>query len=266
MRLNGRLGAATLELIMAFVLWGIVSTAVVGTLLRTARAARRVTVRAERRDMLRAAASLSAFELRGSAGGPATLRVSSGGEEIEYRARRWTSVTCGWAAASTAGLRVTLRGSPNLGDRAPLPLRDSALVWIEGYPSEPADGHWRTALVTGVDAGACPDGLAAVAIDIEPWPTALAGGVQPGSPIVGYERAALRVYRAADGDYWLGQATAGPAGWNAVQPVAGPLAGSSGFGLRADGKSIVVGLRSAGGERDSIEVIVGLRADGEGAP
>jgi len=265
MRLSERVGAALIELIIAFVLWGIVSTAIVSTLVRTARATRRVAIHAERRDMLRAAASLGAFELRGSAGGPATFLVSH--HEVQYRARRWTSVTCGWAEASAGSMRLALRASPSLGERPPLAQRDSALVWIEGYPSDADDGQWHATMVHAATTGTCPQGTPAVVVDIEPWSTAAPVlRVLPGSPVVGYERAALRVYRATDGDYWLGYATAGPAGWNAVQPAAGPLASTSGFALRADGQSIALGLRSAGNESDSVEVLVAIRASREAAP
>lgn len=263
--MNGRSGTTAVELMLTLVLWGIVSTAVVGTLLRTARAVRRVAIRVDRRDMLRAATSLSAFELRGTAGGPATLRVAS--DEIQYRARRWASVTCGWARPNAGTIGLTLRALPTLGERPPIAQRDSAVVWLEGYPADPNDGQWHAAAVTAVDTGTCHDGAAAVVIALESWQATIPTlRVQPGSPVVGYERAALRIYRAADGDYWLGHATADAAGWNVVQPVAGPFASTSGFALRADGRSIAIGLRSAGSESDSVEVIVAVRADGDGAP
>lgn len=253
------------ELMAALVLWAIISTAVVAALLQTGRATRQTTVRAERREMLRSAAALAAYELRGSAGSATTLRVSA--HEVEYRARRWASVTCSWPVPTGSGLRLTVRDRPTLGDRPPATQRDSALVWVEGYPSDPDDGHWLALAVSDAGVGACPDATRAAVIELEPWPPSVPSAVlQPGAPVLGYERAALRVYRGGDGDYWLGLATSGPAGWNAVQPIAGPLAGTSGFSPRDDGLSVSIGLRSAGVESDSVEIVVAIRAHESSPP
>jgi len=262
MRLRASIGSSLIELLTALVLWGIVSTAVLAALLRTGRAARRTTVRAERREMLRTALAVAAFELRGSAGPPGTLLVSM--QQVVYRARRWTGVTCTWPTPTASGLRLVVDGAI-LGERSPLSQRDSALVWIEGYPSEPDDGQWITVWVAGVATTTCPNANAAIALDVEAAPPLASPTVLPGATVVGFERAALRVYRGGDGDYWLGLATVGPSGWNAVQPVAGPLASSSRFTLGPEGKSVVVGLRSVD-EADSATAVIAIRAADRVAP
>jgi hypothetical protein len=265
MRVTTQSGSTPIDLIAALALWGTVSALVVTTLLAGARSARRVTMQAERRETLRAASQVSAAELRGHAGGLSAIRVAS--NAVEYRARRWTGVTCRWPSTASGQIRLTLRAAPLFGERLPIAQRDSALVWLEGYPADPTDGRWEVLLVVDVASATCPDGRAGVGVVLERWSAVAPGTLaHPGAPVVGFERAALRVYRGSDGAHWLGLATAGPTGWKSVQPFAGPFAPSSGFAWRQDGRSVAIGLRAAGPRGDSLETIVGVRSEPEALP
>jgi len=55
---------------------------------------------------------------------------------------------------------------------------------------------------------------------------------QVGTPIRVARRTRYSLYRAGDGDWYLGRRTMGPAGWDVVQPVAGPLSSADDRGLR----------------------------------
>ena len=55
---------------------------------------------------------------------------------------------------------------------------------------------------------------------------------QVGTPIRVTRRTRYSLYRAGDGDWYLGRRTMGPAGWDVAQPVAGPLSSAGDRGLR----------------------------------
>ena len=59
----------------------------------------------------------------------------------------------------------------------------------------------------------------------------IGGRVAVGAPVRITRRTRYSLYRASDGDWFLGRRTLGVAGWDVIQPVAGPLAASRDRGL-----------------------------------
>ncbi|MCC6242429.1 MAG: hypothetical protein IT353_06285 [Gemmatimonadaceae bacterium] len=59
----------------------------------------------------------------------------------------------------------------------------------------------------------------------------LPGNVAIGTPVTVQRRYQFALYSASDGGWYLGRRTFGPAGWDVIQPVAGPLASASERGL-----------------------------------
>ena len=165
---------------------------------------------------------------------------------------------------SVAAPDSTLAGvSPTRRDRAP---REATLASTQSVPSACSASPFRT--VTGT-----PLRLAlASALHVAPL---------PGQPVTIARRTEWRVYRAGDGDWYLGRRDHDATGWTSIQPVIGPIlsAAEGGFRVRAlhaDGTPLASPaasapamialefrmprpLRQAPGHRDSLRVVFALR-------
>lgn len=133
---------------------------------------------------------------------------------------------------------------------------DRALVWLAGAtPLDSLRGVEMTvrAVSPAVDCEQSP---------LAPSPSSGAESLAfaeriPGTPAVGaplrmVRRTRYSLYRAGDGDWYLGRRTLGPSGWDVVQPVAGPLLAARQLGM-------VVTVRDSSGTTVS-DAIAGVAA------
>lgn len=65
-----------------------------------------------------------------------------------------------------------------------------------------------------------------------------------GTPVRVRRRTRYSLYRASDGDWFLGRRTRGPSGWDVIQPVAGPL-------LAARDRGLIISVLDGAGNRVS---------------
>lgn len=86
-----------------------------------------------------------------------------------------------------------------------------------------------------------------------------ASAVMIGTPVLVTRRTRFSLYRASDGDWYLGRRTWGLGGWDVVQPVVGPLASARDQGLRI---SVIdhAGQRVADASGHAAHVQIQLRA------
>jgi hypothetical protein len=192
------------------------------------------------------------------------------------------------AAANDDALSVVWNQSPQDGDRV--------LAWHAGRAPdaapEPMEGTLRTTgASTSCSGSPLTAPVAATATRITLSDT-LGWRTQPGSPVRITRRTRYSIYRASDGDWYLGRRTRGATGWDVVQPVAGPLLSFAQRGLRFTARDradaplsptdsveriarLNVALRAprktgraaaAGLSADSLQVGVALRGNRSGAP
>jgi hypothetical protein len=278
---------------------GVVSAAAVATAARLRAASGREAARAATRDQLHAAAAIVAAELAGAAGadGPERTDVAELSDTaVDVRATVGGGVACAVAPAGGSPAVDVAAATAGVGWWAAVPQPgDVALLHDPGALPEPSDDAWLARAVRGAAtvAGACaggpfatPAGAAGDAprrltLDGPPLPATV--GV--GAPVRVLRRRRYTLYRGGDGLWALGLREWDAAGWQAVQPLAGPLDGP-----RADGMRVQV--RDAGGApwtggplpagaavtvtfgasrrwgarawRDSARAVVRLRGDGGG--
>ena len=130
-------------------------------------------------------------------------------------------------AIGADALAATWNQPPQPGDRA--------LLWVAGpTPTDTLRGVEVTvrSVATGSGCGLSPlagfRGAGSERIELSaPVPGVLAVG----TPIRIIRRTRYSLYRASDGDWFLGRRTRGPSGWDVIQPVAGPLLPARAFGM-----------------------------------
>lgn len=236
-----RTGATLVELLVALVIFGLVGTTLLRTLVLTAHWLERTNVTADQRGQVDAAALVARTLLQ--AASPADgdiLRASD--TAVVFRAAIARGVACRIAGHSVWIPTDSLSSGITLGanDDAPQP-GDSLAVFDEHLNSAAVDDRWTKHLVTAVSTspGGCvggplADSLAdattpAWRLDVAPALTA----VQVGAPahVLRYRRLALY---ASLGVWALGLAETGTSGlWGLIQPVASPLLSpSTGPGLQ----------------------------------
>jgi hypothetical protein len=131
------------------------------------------------------------------------------------------------SAIGADALAATWNQPPQPGDRA--------LIWIAG--PTPADSLRDLevsvrAVVPGTSCGLSPltafRGGVSERIELS---ASIPGALAIGTPIRIMRRTRYALYRASDGDWFLGRRTQGPSGWDVIQPVAGPLLPARAFGM-----------------------------------
>ncbi len=218
-----RRGFTLFEMLVALVVGAVVLVTALRVELALARAVRGRAERAGAAGHLRAAAGLLRFEAASlgsdSLAGPDLGTV--GPARLVFRAHRGLVSVCTLGADS-----VVLAG--RLGSwrpRAPVPVRDSLLLLV---PGAGATGGWQAvALVAGPTAAVCPGGElgASYRIGLDSVAAARLAG-RPATVGRVFEAIAIEAY--GSGTSWhLGQE--GLSGGASLQPVVGPLDGSTGF-------------------------------------
>jgi len=238
MPLLARRGFTLIELMVALVLMGLVSTAVYKVLVSNQRLYLAQTQQIDLQQNIRAAATILPAEFRelDAADGDIT---GMGPDSIRMRAMRQLAFVCNTPAlgGGIGQLDLTIRATPMYGNRLSFAAGDSLLVYWEGDPSKRSDDIWLPAQVQSILAtgAVCNDSGPTLnqgfSLRMQPnWinnaALNVANAITRGAPVRGYDKVVYRTYQAADGNWYLGQRN--PAQGGTIQPVIGPLIGANG--------------------------------------
>jgi prepilin-type N-terminal cleavage/methylation domain-containing protein len=216
-----RRGFTMVELLVALVLMGIVSTAVYTLLTNNQRLYRQQTQRIELNDNLRSATAILPSDLRElNASDPAGSDIiEMTDSSITYKAMRNLYITCVQANGGDIYLTPAM-----IGLRGVVPEFDSLLVFADRRTNIVSDDVWLHVNVTQVSTGNnCPGGQPSLRVSVNP---SIQGtdSVLAGYPVRGFEVVDVRRYVDASGVVWLGaRRLSQSSGWSGIQPVVGPL-------------------------------------------
>lgn len=206
-----RRGVTLPELLVALVLFGVVALAVVGLMRHTLEGYRSTVQRIDRRQNLRIAAAFLPAELRELDATDGDL-VMMQPTAVTLRAARQLAVLCREQPAAPAGsVSLVVDDALRYGLRDFDPSSDS--VWIlEGG----VEDRWVPGGLRARGAVPCANGRAGVRLDVALPATA---GFAIGTPVLGFETVAYRLYRSSeDGRWYIGQQSGG-----SLQPLLGPV-------------------------------------------
>jgi prepilin-type N-terminal cleavage/methylation domain-containing protein len=222
-------GITLVELLVALMLFGLVS-AVGAKVVRSALDAHwRLIHYAELSGTLRTAAQVLRSDLIElvAAGANGSDISDIGRGLLEYRAMKGLFFVC--IPPDTNRNAVTVYGGDTLRfppmAALPLPMRDEFVVFAAATRVTSRDDRWLRRVVTDVASSFdCPGGEASHTI--------FAGGsrmagVRVGAPVRVMRRVRIRAYADAYGDWWIGEQQVTDNGsWARIQPVVGPIVAS----------------------------------------
>lgn len=225
-----RRGFTIIELLMAMVLMGVVSTAIYTLLINNQRLYTQQSQNILVNDNIRSAMAIVTSELRElDAKDPAGSDIVVMAENaILYRAMRGTRWVCGVGTAPVITGYLPL-DTTLLGLRSVDATYDSLLIFADSSPMLTRDDHWFHADVVSTPAAANDCGGASrrvnYALNVGGRNGLVAADdVLVGSPVRIFEIVRLMRYADVTGANWLGmQRRIKNAGYTALQPVLGPL-------------------------------------------
>ena len=232
MSLLTRRGFTLVELLVAIVLLGIVSTALYKVMLNNQRSFTAQTQRIELQQNIRAAVTILPAEFRelDAADGDITAMSAT---SITIRAMRQLAFICAAPVLPNATLTFTVRQTPFYGNRQTFAANDSIFIFYEGNAGTRADDRWILSRVTVnptslncTDAGTRP-GYLVTAVPAPAWPVGLnvANAITAGAPVRGVATVTYSLWQSpSDNQYYLAQTAAG-----STQPLVGPLTGAAGL-------------------------------------
>jgi prepilin-type N-terminal cleavage/methylation domain-containing protein len=243
--LKHRRGFTLVELLIALVLLGLVSTAIYQVLNTNQRTYLAQTQRIDMQQNIRAGAAILPGEFRTLDAGEGDIQQMTA-TSITIRAIRKLGFMC---APPTLGGGLgnnvfTARVSPAYGNGA-FTVNDSLLVYWEGDPTTRSDDSWIAGQVQKVDAvtaGGCLDtgtpGAPHPGYTVTitpPWPVGnapsgvafnTANMITNGSPVYGFQTVTYALWQSpSDNRWYVGMTVAG----QPTQPLIGPLTGSTGL-------------------------------------
>ncbi len=230
MQLNRR-GFSLIELLIALALGGLVSMAVLQSVVSTQRASQAGMQKMELHQNLRAGVSYLSSVLREVDAGDNDISVATA-TQLRFRSMRWTGVLCAPPANGAGTLVVfSFRADMVYGMRAPNATEDSVLIFADGDITIRTDDTWLGGAVTAVGTSTCTDASAATTVTVQI--TAASGGqnaglnlVTSGAPIRGFQTEEISLLQS-NARWWMGQRTANRSGtWSTAQPLVGPLTAS----------------------------------------
>jgi len=232
MSLVRRRGFTLVELLVALLLFGIVSAGIYKVLLTNQRLYQAQTQRIDVQQNVRAAATIFAGEFRelDAVDGDISAMTAN---SITIRAMRQLGFLCDAPALPAAGppynVTMTVRATPLYGSQMFTEDVDSLLIFYEGDQTSRQDDGWHLGSLTAVAPLNCSDGkpgwklssrLAAFAgVQVNQ-----AGAIAVGSPVRGFETVTYLAYQASDSRWYIGLQTAG-----GTQPLIGPITGRTGL-------------------------------------
>jgi len=214
-------GFTLVEILIALVLMGIVSTALYQLLVANQRLYRAQVESVAINESARAAVSIMPSEMRelSAAEGDVTAMTAT---SITYKSMQALYVQC--AAPDVGALELILDRSIYFGLRA-ISAADSILIFAEGDITTRSDDGWLSASVTSVTTGtACPGTQPSITVGLAGATGGQLADVQGGAPVRTFRVSQVWVYTDAAGDWWMGGRLFDKAGgWGATQPIVGPL-------------------------------------------
>jgi prepilin-type N-terminal cleavage/methylation domain-containing protein len=245
-QLRNRRGFTLVELLIALVLLGLVSTAIYQVLNTNQRTYLAQTQRIDLQQNIRAGAAILPGEFRTLDAGEGDIQAPMTATSITIRAIRKLGFMC---APPTLGGGLgnnifTARVAPAYGNGAFVP-NDSVLVYWEGDPTTRSDDSWIPGQVQKIDAptaGGCADAGTPgaphpgyVVTLNSPWPVGNASSgvafntpnmITNGSPVYGFQTVTYALWQSSsDGRWYVGMTIAG----QPTQPLIGPLTGPNGL-------------------------------------
>jgi prepilin-type N-terminal cleavage/methylation domain-containing protein len=234
-----RRGFTLIELMIALVLLGIVSTAVYKILVNNQRLYLAQTQTIDLQQNIRAAAAILPAEFRELDAADADIQAMTA-TSVRIRGMRELAFVCATPVlgGGLGQIVLTVRTTPIYGTRQTFKQGDSILVYWEGNPTTRTDDQWLPAqLQKDADPGFCADSNVATnpafLLTLQPqWinnPTLnRAGAIATGAPVRGFDKVSYEVYQAPapDNNWYLGQRN--PAQGGTIQPMIGPLIGANG--------------------------------------
>lgn len=209
--MRARRGFSLVELVVAMVLLGLVTSSVASVALSAVRTADRSRERARQEGVLRELAAVVEREVGDVA--PARDVAGFAAESVTYRAGRGSGFTCG-----VEGGAVVLRDADYRAWRLPDAARDSLLVLLPADSLGPAT--WVISpLYANPTRGHCRDGTPGLRLALESSLVARAGAGD--LPVRVFEWMRLRLYESG-GSWWVGGRSLRPG--DVIQPIAGPIA------------------------------------------
>ena len=233
MSILNRRGFTLVELLVALVLLGIVTTAIYRVLVNGHRTYQSQTQRIDLQQNIRAAVTILPAEFREMNAADGDIK-GMWPDSVQIRAMRQFGVMC--TAPVLDGGAVTgkffILRNEMLTGRA-FVVGDSVVVFHEGIESTRNDDGWAIGRVTlAPSAVNCPDGRAGTRVNVDfaafaaPL-TNVAGAIPVGGVVRGFEVVTYKNYQASDGLWYLGMSTPTAA----LQPLVGPLSGNTGLRL-----------------------------------
>lgn len=226
-----RAGFTLTEVLVALVLFAIVSTAIYQLLVNNQRLYRSQAAKVDVAQNVRAAVSILPDDLRElDANDPAGSDIlGMTATALTYKAMRSFYYVCAQPTITSPQI-ILAKGS--FYGLAALTNADSLLIFAEKDSTTQKDNVWLHAAVLNVSTGsACPvgtlGGTASLTVTVDPITQALLGGVYKGTPVRGFDASQVLLYTDANGAYWLGSRTySRTSGWSTTQPLVGPLTSS----------------------------------------
>lgn len=219
-------GFTLVEILIALVLMGIVSTALYQLLVANQRLYRAQVQNVEINESARAAVSILPGEIRElSAGGGDVMAMN--GTSLTYKSMQALYIQC--TAPNAGSLEIVLDRNTYFGLRAINATDDSILIFAEGDESTRSDDGWLSASVTSTTVGtSCPGSQPSITVGLSGLSSAQLLTVQSGAPVRTFRPVQILLYQDAAGDWWLGgrlyEKSSGS--WGTTQPYLGPLSGT----------------------------------------
>lgn len=222
MRPQPRRGFTLVELLIAIVIFGIVSAAIYGLLTRTQRLSRTQAERSIMQANLRTGLALVTSELRElNINATASDIVAMNATSIEYRGMRALGFICETSAGNLKVPRGTWQGF-----RDPVAVRDQLAIFIENDPDIATDDGWTIRGISTIATSTCTVGATSVPAWQLNLSTSLSADtvamITAGSPVRTFEVMQIGSVTAS-GETWLG-ARSVSGGEATLQPILGPLA------------------------------------------
>jgi prepilin-type N-terminal cleavage/methylation domain-containing protein len=231
-----RRGFTILELLVALVLLGIVSTAIYRVLANNQRLYMAQTQRIDLSQNIRAANTILSAEFRELDAFDGDI-ASMGPDSLVIRGMRWLSFVCvppvlnGNNLGNQMIIRGNAVGTPMFfGSRYINETTDSMLIYVDGNQTTRLDDYFVSSRIAATPGNQqCP---AVGAIPQQPGTrivfdgsflpgTNVAGAITIGAPVRGFERVKYRIYRpAGDTSWYIGFQ---PGGQTVPQPLIGPV-------------------------------------------
>lgn len=247
-------GFTLVEILIALVLFGIVSMALYQLLISSQRVYQQQSERVSVNESARAAISILPGEIREvSAGGGDIVAMSA--SALTYKSMQSLYVQC--QPPNAGGLQIVLDHNTFFGLQGITAGRDSILIFAEGDSTTRTDDGWLHANVTATAAGtACPGGRPSIAVTLSGVTATQLGGVLGGAPVRTFRVGQILLYQDAGGAWWLGarQFVNAGATWGTTQPIVGPMT-STGLAMTYFDKSGTATANTASVARVGITVV-----------